>query len=884
MSIRPRPLVTVRSSSILLHLSCVCIGLSLAACDGDKPTDPDLRAILDDGDLGALVQGQAQTKGDPGGAGGAVPGTGGDTGMGGTGGFGGMVPGPVGGKGGAPPPPPKGGSGGSSSCGPSGTGGFFSTDAGMPPPKGPAAPVDGGMPSSDAAVADGGGAGGGSCFNGPLGFWEFNDCNDFRTQLNDSSFNGNTAFRSIKASCAAGFAGQGVSLPNLTDLVYVPDQPTFTFGRGVTVAAWINPRKLGGVQSLFRKRQSLTSSLALVLNGKQLQFVIDRKGALPASIEWKGIKEGTWTHVAARFDGASLALFINGKLVTEKSAPGTIADGEGPLLIANDAFFRRFDGVVDNVWFATSPAPNDVVAGLTCAPRAPTLVATPSNSGPVAAGSSFTFDLALKNNNSSSCAAESFFFFSNSFFPDISINPSFTSLTLGSGETQHIPVVVTSQSESEPGERQLSFQAQSNQRFNDGPAFANATLVVAEQTGCHVKTSRELLIKHLSVVDDPVRTVDETPGDPRNAQWTFKHLMEQMAPSPEAAPDMVEGMFKTWLTPQMVNGFTIDARPAMQDLVLQSWPRTANGKLDLAHPPLQLQAIVNRFDLRNLEENNAGEGRFVFAVLNQGFPMQFTLILEYKLPAHTLAEVQTWANDWHALGALPFPSEAYNAALADLTERFVKHGAAPGRPNGSAINAVRTNEIALSFEWQLREFDLDPTTGLLRPTSIKLTPDIGFNNTPALADWINANQTAIIAETHDVPATFNGAPFLGGAVRNDLTGWNAPGVDPEARFHFSLNTCNGCHSSQETNTGFLQISPRFPGTEAFLSGFMTGTSVFDGFSGTIRSFNDLGRRNTDLKGIVCGSDPAVAPKGVAATSRIAAPSTDKLRHGIRRVH
>jgi hypothetical protein len=99
----------------------------------------------------------------------------------------------------------------------------------------------------------------------------------------------------------------------------------------------------------------------------------------------------------------------------------------------------------------------------------------------------------------------------------------------------------------------------------------------------------------------------------------------------------------------------------------------------------------------------------------------------------------------------------------------------------------------------------------------------------------------------------NGSPFLGGSVFNDLIFWNAPGiVDPDARFHMSLNTCNGCHGP-ETNTGFLMITPRFPGNEASLSGFITGTTVFDPFSGQVRTLNDLGRRRLDLTSLVCGS-------------------------------
>jgi hypothetical protein len=249
------------------------------------------------------------------------------------------------------------------------------------------------------------------------------------------------------------------------------------------------------------------------------------------------------------------------------------------------------------------------------------------------------------------------------------------------------------------------------------------------------------------------------------------------------------------------------------------------------------------------------------------------MIFEYKLPANNDQDVVDWANAFHGLGALSF-GESYNAALQRITERFVGRGARPDHPNGSAINAVRSNEIAFGngAPWEMRQFILSPTSGRLEPSTLDLVPDRSFDNTATLASYINANQTAIIAETHTVPAVFDGQPFQAGAVFNNLSSWFAPGVDNEARHHFALNTCNGCHSSQETGTFFLQISPRFSGSEATLSGFLTGTTVNDPVTGLPRTFNDLGHRNADLKAIVCTDS---APSGASQTT---------LRKGISRVH
>jgi hypothetical protein len=377
------------------------------------------------------------------------------------------------------------------------------------------------------------------------------------------------------------------------------------------------------------------------------------------------------------------------------------------------------------------------------------------------------------------------------------------------------------------------------------------------------------MITSTSVVDDPTRTQQFGPvffNDaggagggvlPSQGVWTFGRLMRDLAPTPADAPALAEKLFQTWLTNQTVNGFTIPARAAgIQRVVLGNFPRTPDGSLDLDRAPMRLLAIVNRIDLRNLAEGNAGEGRFVFGVIGPfGSVEQFTVIFEYKLPAQTEADVQDWANLWHDLGSHPFPSEEYNAALEAITLRFSGRNAAPGRVNGSALSQLRTNEISLEPRWELREFVLSPTTGFLAPATVKLTPDLSFNTSTTLGDFVLQNEPAILAEKHTVPEQFNGAPFLAASVFNDLVVWQSKSINSsnsEARFEMSKNTCNGCHGP-ETNTTFLQITPRFPGQEAPLSPFLTGTTVFDQFTGQPRSLNDLARRNSDLRGLVCGA-------------------------------
>ena len=388
---------------------------------------------------------------------------------------------------------------------------------------------------------------------------------------------------------------------------------------------------------------------------------------------------------------------------------------------------------------------------------------------------------------------------------------------------------------------------------------------MAVPAGCTVTVApgRELMIRNLGVVEDAVRTKwTGSLSDPKDGAWTFGRLMTNMAGAND--PEIfVRNWLSRWETNRTVNGFTVPARPSIVPTVVTSWPKRANGELDLRKAPMRLLAIVNRMDLRNLKSGNAGEGRFVFGVTSStGSPLSFTVILEYKLPATTLGEAQEWAKQWHALGAMTPGTAAFNDALQAITDRFSKRDAAPTKPNGSSIGQVRTNEIALASPWELREFRLNATNGQLVQATVAQSPNPSLRNSDRLARWINANETAILDGRHNVPAKFEDLPFRGGRAVTDFSTWNPPGVkNAEARHLVAVNTCDGCHGG-ETGTGFLHIGNRSAGQVATLSGFLTGTTVSDPVSGKSRSFDDLARRKDDFATFLCSGTSA--PAGGAA--------------------
>jgi hypothetical protein len=363
---------------------------------------------------------------------------------------------------------------------------------------------------------------------------------------------------------------------------------------------------------------------------------------------------------------------------------------------------------------------------------------------------------------------------------------------------------------------------------------------------CTIAPPAELVITALPVVEDPTRTA---PG----GAWHFGTLMRAMAGDQEPST-LVRDWLKTWNTAQTVNGLTLPARPQIMTKVLGLWEERSGGAgkpLDFSKAPFRLLAIVNRMDLRKAGVQ-AGEGRFVYGVVDAaGSPLPFTVILEYALPGGTAEATQRWARDWHELGRLGLSHPEYQAKLQAVTDRFTRSGVMAGRPHGSALNQLRTNEAALAEPWEMREFVLTSTG--LQPATVKLTPDLAFDNTPALGDYLRANLADVLAERHVVPETFGGARFLAaGAEVPENFFWRAPAADLEARHKFSLHTCSGCHA-RETGTQFTHISPRAAGKASTLSAFMRGGTVMDPVMQTGRTFNDVGRRAEDLKRLVCGT-------------------------------
>ena len=393
-----------------------------------------------------------------------------------------------------------------------------------------------------------------------------------------------------------------------------------------------------------------------------------------------------------------------------------------------------------------------------------------------------------------------------------------------------------------------------------------------------------LVITDLGVVQDPVRTFDpcSAVGD-SNGVWTFKSLMTKMANTASTGVP-VDSFVMKWVDTELFGAKTqttsgdITTPPIRDDMssatsskrvFIAAWlknaglPNTAtshftnwktllSGKLSLF--PVRLLAIVNRLDLRGNfgytgGTSNGGEGRFVFCFVNSNDNCnatatfkKMTIILEYGIPISSCNGLKNYAQQWYDLknhNLNGSSNNTYNTALQAVTDVFTNQGAGGSKPNGSALNHLRTNEF-LTTPWNIRDFAIQSTSkqlALIHPHKEPMS-ESNVNSTSIIAAKIadlaafvnnSTNQSLIETEgNYNIP---DGIKAIDAQIPSPSATpayfWNGPAITSDlARHKLSMGTCSGCHA-RETKTNFTHILPANFGAPAPLSAFITGLGSDD---------------------------------------------------------
>jgi chitodextrinase len=168
----------------------------------------------------------------------------------------------------------------------------------------------------------------------------------------DASGQGNNGTNRNGTWTSAGKFGGALSFNGTSSRVDVPDAPSLDLTSAMTLEAWVRPVALGKAwKSVVVKLQPTDLTYAL--------YASTNTGR-PAGIVYSGAEKqvagptrlplGTWTHLAATYDGSVLAVYRDGSLVSSTFVSGPIATSGNALSIGGNALWGEwFNGLIDEV-------------------------------------------------------------------------------------------------------------------------------------------------------------------------------------------------------------------------------------------------------------------------------------------------------------------------------------------------------------------------------------------------------------------------------------------------------------------------------------------------------------------------------------------------------
>ena len=149
--------------------------------------------------------------------------------------------------------------------------------------------------------------------------------------------------------------GAALAFNGTTSWVTVPDAPSLDLATGMTLEAWVYPIvTLTGWRTVIQKEEPdgpdgvvyfleansdvNQPATGVSINGEEILYGLTRLVA------------GTWTHLAATYDGTWQRLYVNGVEVAQRAQPGLIASSSGVLRIGGDSVWGQyFQGRIDEV-------------------------------------------------------------------------------------------------------------------------------------------------------------------------------------------------------------------------------------------------------------------------------------------------------------------------------------------------------------------------------------------------------------------------------------------------------------------------------------------------------------------------------------------------------
>ena len=146
--------------------------------------------------------------------------------------------------------------------------------------------------------------------------------------------------------------GCGLLFDGVGDLVKVPNSDGLDLaGDKLTITAWVKPHS-SQVGPLVKKINPTHGYRINITATGALRFVLRRYGQDKTVTSTTTVPLNKWTHVAVRYDGAQMRIFINGTIDTATTAAtnaNTPIATTAPVLIGGDTSRHHFHGYMDDV-------------------------------------------------------------------------------------------------------------------------------------------------------------------------------------------------------------------------------------------------------------------------------------------------------------------------------------------------------------------------------------------------------------------------------------------------------------------------------------------------------------------------------------------------------
>ena len=216
---------------------------------------------------------------------------------------------------------------------PNGTNSPSGTNSALPPPP----PTNSPPPISGSAAT-----------NGLVAAYSFDEGTG--TTVADSSGSHNTGTINGATWITTGRFGKALAFNGSSSVVTINDSASLDLSNGMTLEAWVYPAALGNWDEIIYKGDDKYFLEAATPLTAGPSVGLGDTGTYPMLSGVNPLAIGTWTHVAATYDGATLRLFINGVLAASRPQTGSIGISTLPLTIGADTLHGSYyNGVIDEV-------------------------------------------------------------------------------------------------------------------------------------------------------------------------------------------------------------------------------------------------------------------------------------------------------------------------------------------------------------------------------------------------------------------------------------------------------------------------------------------------------------------------------------------------------